>query len=89
MQVGALKQVSRLVGPGPIRDAIVAPWRLDKDGLPPDISKVEELEAILGTDSSWHAPIAQIAQLVKGNTAKPGSYAVSYTHLTLPTTGDV
>ena len=31
------KKMSRLVKPGPVRDAIMVPWRLDKAGIPPNV----------------------------------------------------
>ena len=44
------KKVNRLVRPGPVREAIMAPWRLDSAGRPPNAVEVMvEVEAALGT----------------------------------------
>ena len=43
------KKVSRLVKPGPAREAIMVPWRLDKAGRPPNVGVMAEVEAALGT----------------------------------------
>ena len=43
------KKVSRLVKPGPVREAIMVPWRLDKAGRPPNVGVMAEVEAALGT----------------------------------------
>jgi hypothetical protein len=36
------KKVSRLVKPGPVREAVMAPWRLDKAGRPPNVEVMAE-----------------------------------------------
>ena len=43
------KEVSRLVKPGPVREAIMVPWRLDGAGRPPNVEVMAEVEAALGT----------------------------------------
>ena len=43
------KKVSRLVKPGPVREAIMVPWRLDEAGGPPNVGVMAEVEATLGT----------------------------------------
>ena len=43
------KKVNRLVKPGPVREAIMVPWRLDKAGRPPNVGVMAEMEAALGT----------------------------------------
>ena len=43
------KKVSRLVKPGPVREAIMVPWRLDKAGRPPNVGVMAEVEAALST----------------------------------------
>jgi hypothetical protein len=43
------KKVSRLVKPGPVREAIMVPWRLDEAGRPPNAGVMTEVEAALGT----------------------------------------
>ena len=35
--------------PGPIKEAIMVPWRLENEGRPPDIGVVVEVEAAIGT----------------------------------------
>ena len=35
--------------PGPVREAIMVPWRLDKAGRPPNVGVMAEVEAALGT----------------------------------------
>ena len=41
------KKVSRPVEPGPVRETIMVPWRLDNAGRPPNVEVV--VEAALGT----------------------------------------
>ena len=50
-EVGAAveRKVGRLMKPGPVKEAIMVPWRLDNDGRPPDIGVVVEVEAAIGT----------------------------------------
>ena len=43
------KKGSRLVKPGPVREAIMVPWRLDETGRPPNVGVMAEMEASLGT----------------------------------------
>jgi hypothetical protein len=43
------RKVSRLVKPGPVKEATMVPWRLDSGGRPPDIGVVVEAEAAIGT----------------------------------------
>ena len=35
--------------PGPVKEAIMVPWRLDSEGRPPNIEVVIEAEAAIGT----------------------------------------
>ena len=51
MEAAVEKKVSRLVKPGPVREAIMVPWRLDDAGRPPNVGVMAEveLEAALGT----------------------------------------
>ena len=59
------KEVSRLVRPGPVREAILVPWRLDSEGRPPDVGQLEEVEAIIGVVSGTGAPAADYRKLVE------------------------
>ena len=43
------EEVGRLVEPGPVREAIMLPWRLDDAGRPPNVGVMAEVEAALGT----------------------------------------
>ena len=43
------RKVGRLVKPGPVKEAIMVPWRLDSEGRPPNIEVVVEVEAAIGT----------------------------------------
>ena len=49
MEAAIERKVGRLVEPGPIKEAIMVPWRLDNEGRPPDIGVVVEVEAAIGT----------------------------------------
>ena len=49
MEAAVGKEVGRLVKPGPVREAIMVPWRLDKTGRPPNVGVMAEVEAALGT----------------------------------------
>ena len=50
-EVGAAveKKVSSLMRAGPVREAIMVPWRLDEAGRPPNVGVMSEVEAALGT----------------------------------------
>ena len=50
------KKVSRLVELGPVREAIVVPWRLDGAGRPPNAEVMAEAEAALDTVLSAASP---------------------------------
>jgi hypothetical protein len=54
------KEVSRLVRPGPVREAILVPWRLDDEGRPPDVGQLEEVEAIIGVVSGTGAGLTSL-----------------------------
>ena len=43
------EKVGRLVKLGPVREAIMVPWRLDGAGRPPNVEVMAEVEAALGT----------------------------------------
>ena len=43
------EEVSRLMKPGPVRGAIMVPWRLDEAGRPSDVRAMAEVEAAQGT----------------------------------------
>ena len=43
------KKASRRVKPGPVREAIVVPRRLDVAGRPPNVGVMAEVQAALGT----------------------------------------
>ena len=58
------KKVSRLVKPGPVREAIMVPWRLDKAGRPPNVEVMAEVEAALGTVLGAETPAAGFRKLV-------------------------
>ena len=58
------KKVSRLVKPGPVREAIMVPWRLDKAGRPPNVGVMAEVEAALGTVLGAEDPAEGFRKLV-------------------------
>ena len=58
------KKVSRLVKPGPVREAIMVPWRLDKAGRPPNVGVMAEVEAALGTVLGAETPAEGFRKLV-------------------------
>ena len=62
------KKVSRLVKPGPVREAIMVPWRLDGAGRPPTVEVMAEVEAALGTVLGAASPAEGFRRLV----TKPG-----------------
>ena len=57
-------KVSRLVKPGPVREAIMAPWRLDGADRPPDVEVMAEVEAALGTMLGAASPTEGLRRLV-------------------------
>ena len=58
------KKVSRLVKPGPVREAIMVPWRLDKAGGPPNVGVMAEAEAALDTVLGDATPTEGFRRLV-------------------------
>ena len=58
------KTVSRLVKPGPVREAIMVPPRLDSSGRPPNVEVVEEVEAALGVTIGAETPVEGYRRLV-------------------------
>ena len=49
-------KVSRLVKPGPVREALMVPWRLDEDDMSPTVGIMTEVEAAMGTVLSAATP---------------------------------
>ena len=49
MEAAAERKASRLVKPGPIKESIMVPWRLDSEGRPLDIGVVVQVEPAIGT----------------------------------------
>ena len=72
------KKVSRLVKPGPVREAITVPWRLDVAGRPPNVGVMAEMEAALGTVLGAATPAEGFRRLVSrqstGATTAGGSW---------------
>ena len=66
------KKVSRLGKPGPVREAIVVPWRLDSAGRPPNVEVMAEVEAALGTVLGAETP----AEWFRGLVSRQGAGAV-------------
>ena len=64
VEVAVGKKVSRLVKPGPVREAIMVPWRLDKAGRPPNVGVMAEVEAALGTVLGAATPAEGFRRLV-------------------------
>ena len=58
------RKVSRLVKPGPVKESIMVPWRLDSEGRPPDIGVVVEVEAAIGTVLGAATPAEGYRRLV-------------------------
>ena len=58
------RKVGRLVKPGPIKEAIMMPWRLDNEGRSPDIGVVVKLEAAIGTVLGAATPAEGYRRLV-------------------------
>ena len=58
------KKVSRLVKPGPVREVIMVPWRLDEAGRPPNVGVMAEVEAALGTVLGAATPTEGFKRLV-------------------------
>ena len=79
MEAAVGKEVGRLVKPGPVREAIMVPWRLDKAGRPPNVGVMAEVEAALGTVLGAEAPAEGFRELVSrqstGTETGGGSWA--------------
>ena len=79
------KKVSRLVKPGPVREAIMVPWRLDWAGRPPNVEVMAEVDAALGTMLGAETPAEGFRRLVSrqstGATIDVGSWALSLIHI--------
>ena len=58
------RKVGRLVEPGPVKEAIMVPWRLDSEGRPPEIGVVVEMEAAIGTVLGVATPAEGYRRLV-------------------------
>jgi hypothetical protein len=73
------KKVSRLVKPGPVRETIMVPWRLDRAGRPPNVGVMAEVEAALGTVLGAATPAEGSRKLVSrqstGAATAGGSWA--------------
>ena len=79
VEAAAEKKASRLVEPGPMREATRVPWRLDETGRPPNVGVVAEVEAALGTVLGAATPTEGSRWLVSrqstGAEAAGGSWA--------------
>ena len=64
VEVAVEKKASRLVKPGPMREAIVVPLRLGGAGRPPNVVVVAEVEAALGTVLDAATPTEGFRRLV-------------------------
>ena len=73
------KKVSRLVKQGPVREAVMVPWRLDAAGRPPNVGVVTEVEAALDTVQGAESPAEGFRRLVSrqsaGEVVAGGSWA--------------
>ena len=49
VEIVAEKRMNRLVKPGPVREAVMVPWRLDGTDRPPNVEVMAEVDAALGT----------------------------------------
>ena len=58
------KKVDRLVEPGPVREALMMPWRLNGAGRPPNVGVMTEVEAALGTVLGAATPAEGFRRLV-------------------------
>ena len=58
------KKVSELMKPGPVREATMVPWRLDKTDRPPNMGVMAEVEAALGTVLGAATPTEGFRRLV-------------------------
>ena len=58
------RKVGRLVKPGPVKEAIMVPWRLDSKGRPPNIEAVVKVEAAIGTVLGAATPAEGYRRLV-------------------------
>ena len=65
--------------PGPVREAIMVPWRLDVTGRPPNVEVMAEVEAALGTVLGAATPAEGFKRLVSrqstGAATAGGSWA--------------
>jgi hypothetical protein len=57
------------VKPGPVKESIMVPWRLDSEGRPPDIGVVAEVEAAIGTILGAATPAEGYRRLVRNQEA--------------------
>ena len=64
MEAAVENKVSRLVTPGPVREAIMVPWRLDNASRPPNVRVEAEVEAALGTVLGATTPTEGFERLV-------------------------
>ena len=73
-EVGAAveKKVSRPVKPGPVREAIIMPWRLDEAGRPPNVGLMVEVEAAPGTVLGAATPVEGLGRLVSRQSTSHG-----------------
>ena len=73
------KKVSRLVKPGPVRESIMVPWRLDEADRPPNVGVMAEVEAALGTVLGAATPAEGFKRLLSrqgtGAASAGGSWA--------------
>ena len=58
------RKVGRLMKPGPVKEAIMMPWRLDSQGRPPDIGVVVEVKAAIGNVLGAATPAEGYRRLV-------------------------
>ena len=79
MEAAVEKKVSRLVKPGPVREATMVPWRLDDAGRPPNVEVMAEVEAALGMVLGAATPAEGFRRLVTrqgtGEVTAGGSWA--------------
>jgi hypothetical protein len=64
MEAAVEKKVSRLVKQGPVKEAIMVPWRLDTAGRPPNVGVTAEVEAALGAVLDAEDPAEGFRKLV-------------------------
>ena len=64
VKVAGERRASRLVKPGPVKESVTVPWRLDNEGRPPNIGVVIEVEAAIGTVLGAATPAEGYRRLV-------------------------